>query len=642
MCKKLKTVTVILSAILMIFSFVKESYSFWPNLEDKKKDTKQTRHLIPLEVDKGEGDDKSKTKSIYARLKPTQEGKDAGLDKMIIEGKIVETKDKGRDKVHSIIWNKAKYDEKEVDLDTPLQSKVVADKKIKKGDEFSAKGYSGDLVKAWEELQKKRSSNASNKSESSDKDTTKKDSISSNGNNDIGYLSTNYGNSANGSGQQLPEVNPNFTPSEIITTSEGCSIRVDIDSGLAIVQEQQLKDGEVVLSCYDSAESYPLEKSYARCQDYIDYSQMKVFKQYDLSYSSPTAGGAIIVQGCTIDSENASDIIEDYAKCSFSHNYKEGYSIKQKRLIYLANNAESEFVIQDCHDSNQRYLHQETGDGCQDKIQDGVVIWSTRKYISVDGKQISISECTPKDNSIDIHEERCLEKPYTHDFTSNQSFVNKNYFYYKDNQKIILQSCTKSEEIMEHKQEIGMCNITHDDAQKVSRINHKIYIEDQGSKVFITDCISSSTPVPYVKVKTRWVKQNTQSGYFKIITPNITRIGYTDLGGNHNVSYDTSVDICYNKGLPDVWNLASGEGIDEANSDQFVQYDFRFDNYPIKYGFMYRLYCGEPHCTAITDLNKLPVYTRFDGSEFIERSQIISTMKVCGFGHLVDGREEGI
>lgn len=651
--------TLVITLLITFFStqsILAFSLSFPTLGKDKESNNKSNsekksaKHLIPLEIKKV-GKDKENSSTIYAKLKDTtKEGKKEGIDKMTLEGKVIDSKKSKSKNILTIIWQKATLNKKEAEFDTPLQSKIGVKGTIEEGDSFSAKGDSKELLKVWNKLQEGGSGGSNSKKSyhlsSPDNTDGKKDdkdgNISSTGRSSSGYLSSSGGSGSSINAQTgLPEVTTDFSSEETITTADGCNIRIDLVSNMAIVQKKTLQGDSEITPCSDSSDTYPIERNYNQCSNYVDYNEGKVFKQYILSYANPSAGGNIQVQDCTIDREQFAEITEDYSQCSLQHNFKEGISIQQKRTVYIDSN-DAEFILRNCHDSDKKYLHQETGDGCEDRVQDGVVIWSTRKHISIEGKKIYISECTPKDNNITIHEERCLSNPYTHNFTTSQSFLNKNYFYYKNNQKILLQDCIKSEEVMEHRQEVGVCTSSHDDVKKESTLNHKVYIEDQGNKVFITDCVTSPTPIPYIKSKSRWIKQGTQTGKFAITTPNLDRLGYTDLGGSHHVSYDVNVDICYRHDLPDVWNLASsGEGIDEANSDQFVQYDFRFANYGVKYGFVYRLYCGDPHCTAITDLNKYPVYTRFDGSEYIDELQILGTKKVCGFGHLIDGQEEG-
>jgi hypothetical protein len=620
------------------------------NGEESVERKKISKHLIPLEI-KDVKDDQKSSSTIYAKLRDTtQEGRKEGIDKMTLEGKVIDSKKSKSQNILTIVWQKAAFNKKKVEFETPLQSKIGVKDKIEEGDAFSAKGDSKDLLRVWNKLQgndaknsdSEKSNNLSSNNRSDNTDD-ERDNISSADRSSSGYLSSSGGTlGSNINGQtDFPEVTTDFSSEETVITADGCDIRIDLSSNMAIVQKRTLQGDSEVSPCSDSSDTYLIERSYGQCSNYVDYNEGKVFKQYILSYANPNAGGNIQVQDCTIDREQFVEIVDDYSKCGLQHNFKENLSIQQKRTVYVDSN-DAEFILSNCHNTDKRYIHKETDNGCEDRIQDNMVIWSTRKYITVEGKDIYISECTPKDNNITIHEERCLSNPYTHNFVTNQSFLNKNYFYYKNNQKVLLQDCIKSEESINHQQEVGICEPIHDDLKKESILNYKTYIEDQGNKIFITDCIPSSTPIPYVKYKAKWIKQDTQTGKFAITTPNLDRLGYTNLGGNHNVSYDVNVDICYRNDLPDVWNLvSSGEGIDEASSDQFVQYDFRFANYGIKYGFMYRLYCGDPHCTAITDLNKFPIYTRFDGSEYIDESQVLSTKKICGFGHLIDGKEEG-
>ncbi len=657
--KNLKIITIILATLLATFTITSESYSFWPTKnKEKKEESKQ--HLIPLEIK----DDGSKSKkgdgTIYARLKPTDKGKEAGLDKMLLEGKVIDTKEEGRKKLQSIIWSKATYGKETVDIDTPLQSRVATKNGVKKGDKFSAKGNSRDLLTAWNKLQDQKgdkSSSSSSGSSSKEEDKLNQSNVSSSGQNDTGYLSTGQSSNSSLTDQNtLPSATPNYTPESTITTSEGCKIRVDIDGGVAVVQEQQLQGGKVVKACYDSTTSYPLEKSYDKCQDYIDYSSMKVYKQYTLSYNLADAGGSITVQNCQIDSEKFAEIITDYSKCSLSHNFKEGYSTQQKRLLYLTNNGAAEFVLQDCHDdTSKKYLHYETSDTCKDVVANNEVVIYTRKYVKVDNKTQYISDCAPQANKVTIHSETCKTNPYTHDFVSGQSYLNKTYFYYKNNQRVDLETCSKSEEVFTHKQETESCPIKNIDELRVTELSVKTYIEVEGSKVYIKDCEALASKPPYTQIKTKWVKENTSVSKHSMTTNNIapkTHIGWTFHG---SPIAQATQDWCYNHDIPDFWVITDGRNIDEANSDEFLQYEYKIYNAGCYNGghstMTYRgvttsgtcawyIECWNPYCSVVTALNKYPIYTRYDGTEFLDKSQILETKYVCGYGHIVDGKEE--
>ena len=95
----------------------------------------------------------------------------------------------------------------------------------------------------------------------------------------------------------------------------------------------------------------------------------------------------------------------------------------------------------------------------EDRIIEDEVIISNRKFTYKDEDQVFITECIPEEADAKIHEETCQENPYTHDFASNQSFRNKNYFYYKDSQRIDIANCLQSDESMSHQQKADDCEV---------------------------------------------------------------------------------------------------------------------------------------------------------------------------------------
>lgn len=628
-----------------------------PKLEKSKElnkaEPKTKKDLIPLEVKEVKSKGEKNSLMTYAKLKDvTTEGKSSGIDQMLLEGKIIETENKKTAKTITIIWQKALLGKEKVEIENPLQSKISIKGNLKEGDTFSAKGDAEELIKAWNKIKISKSENQIIKPSSYKSKEDKRD-ISSAGRSDTDYL---VGSRANSStpldNQKIPDATPDFSAQETVSTTDGCKIRIDLATNLAIVQKRVLKGGEEISPCKDSDISYPINKDYNQCSDYIDFNQQKVFKQYRLTYSNPNVEGNILVQDCITDYEQSVAIIEDYNGCSLSHNFKENYSIQQKRSVYYDNNNLG-LLIRDCHDSDKIYLHQETSEGCKDEIVDDKVIWSTRKYVKIDGKRIYVSECLPKNNTIDIHEEECLEKLYTHDFISNQSFLNKNYYYYRDNLKTYIQQCSRSEVVFNHKEEIGACNIENNDTDKTSQLYSKTFIEHDGNKVYLTECQKNSAPIPYILNRTKWLVKETYSGNNLIITPNIfpsVRLGwgYWTLWENGNLlaGYGTDkapYDYCYNNSIPDSWMIIEGSiDLDEENSDEFPSWEVSHRVENRGFGSADWVDCFNPYCIDFTALVKVPIYVRYDGTDFIDYNQYLETKYVCGTGSLLEGKEESI
>jgi len=602
-----------------------------------KTKKKKEFDLIPLKVEKVEKN------IVTAKIKETtKKGKSLGLDNLILKGILVEEKISKKRKKVTITWNKASLGGEEKELENPLSSKIMVKNKIEKDDVFNAKGKSSDLVDVWDKLnndlknKKHYSLNGENLSEEEKKKFVSSSDRSSAGGSSVG------GSSSKSTTPTITGVTPDYSTEDIITTAEGCEVRIDETLGMAIVQTKQIQGDDELSDCADSATTYSLERNYEECTDYIDYQTNRAYKQYTLGYNNPDVGGRIQIYGCTINKEQYAEIIEDTSACSIRNDFKTNESIQQSRILYEDENG-GIILLQNCSDTETKYLHQSTFDGCSDEVADSSVILNSRKFITVNNKVQYITECLPQDGAITIHEETCQDNEYEHDFLTNQSYQMKTFFYYKNNQRINIKECIKSEDSLIHKYDTNDCKVVNDDTGLKTQYFAKTYIEDAGGKVFIKDCEESGVPIPYVQKTKKWIKNNTVNGHFAIASPNF-RAGTHYLGGSANPNWSNiSRDFkqCYTYNNNDIWTVgADGRDINEKNSDQFMQYVGKTWNSYHHHGYHAYLGCTDPHCTAITTLSKYLVYTRGDSSEYLATNQPLEKMYVCGTGSKIENKEE--
>ena len=643
MKKHVILILVLSFSVFGILLFIENAFSA-PDLKkelENQKNTPIAKHKIPLEV-KEVVEDKEQISEIRAKIQEvTEEGKEQGIDQMTLKGKIIDSEETKKGKVINIIWQKAGFNknEKEIEeeIEIPLQSRIGTVGKIEEGDKFVAKGDSGQLLEVWKKLKEKVTTNTKESVTNKDKTEDQSQNFISSTGRSVGFGTTAGGGSLLNNGQNtLPKDSIGFTSEETITTTDGCEIRIDLVNNLAIVQQRTLKGGEEITPCSDSSVTYAITADYGSCIDYIDYANGKVYKQYTLGYDNSDIGGRIQVQNCAPDYESSVDIVQDYDSCSYKHNFAEGYSVAQKRTIYSDGN-NGEIILQSCHDDNtNKYLHVETEEGCSDKVEEGQVIWFTRKKITVKGKDIFITDCTPKETSIAIHDEKCQSSPYSHDFEAGLSYLNKNYFYYKNNIKVPLAECVKSEEMFEHKQELNDCKVVNYDDEKVTRIQYKTYIEDQGSKVYIRDCTPSNNPIAYTAIKNKWLKDSTVSGKFEIQSS-------TYIATEYVMGSSPSDSLCYSSDqqLKDVWILKSdGRILNKTYSDTSLK--FNTNSFYVDFN-VYKRICEFPiWCPQITTLYKQVIYQRYDGTEYADPNSRIDRIDVCGTGSLIANQESSI
>lgn len=461
-----------------------------------------TNILLPIVIDKTDGE-----KKLEARLVNLQSaGVELGMERMILEGEAAasDAVDGGKD--YAISWGTASLRTKaggkvSTYIGKPLQSNVSANPAVKGGDSFTAEGDPSELLAAWKRLQEKLGEEDKEAKAEAEKAT------------DAPAPTKDFGAGAKEPEQKAQTQTPQFQVKAdpvTISTRDGCSMNVDFDQMVAIVQERTLQDGKEVAACQDTLTRYPLEKKFTSCSNFVDLDAKKVFKQYTLSYNDPISGGAIQVKDCTKDEEQVTPITVDTASCSLRHDFTAGKSIQQGRMVYT----DSTGVIQElqsCADTDISYEHIKTDDTCQNVVDEAnkLVTRQFRYKINKDGTDQFVSQCEPDmTTSTPLQEEICTTQRYTNDFAANTSYLNKSYFY-NDQQgnRVNVTNCQASTTSFQHKKEEGTCTASNDDSTRQTTMYAKTYIEETaGNKVYLTDCQPISPKIPYVNIGQKWIK----------------------------------------------------------------------------------------------------------------------------------------
>ena len=365
----------------------------------------------------------------------------------------------------------------------------------------------------------------------------------------------------------------------------------------------------------DASRSTPLsvEESFA-CSDYVDRAGKVAYMQSKMTYKD-SDNQEIILSDCSVNYQKSFPIIEDSSSCSLRHLFDEDYSVVQNRLYYTKNG--EEITVQACQDSSRKYQHYSTSESCAPTITKSQVTTYSRKYINIDGIKQYISECAPLSSNIAIQSENCTSTPYTHDFTSGQSFRNKNYFYYDGNNRVEVSSCVKSEEVYAHAEDSGVCSEQNDDVAMQSTIFSKKYITVDANRVYISNCAATAAPIPYQEVGYKWVTE------YNLASTSITPSGVSDrvfIGSKQGV--ETSTGRATNSPgetkLTGQFLIANYSTTGKCNSYNSLSYDgnpidlsysnpstIQYDNFVEQVGSaaMCHTNCGSWHCTTNYNCN---------------------------------------
>ena len=277
-------------------------------------------------------------------------------------------------------------------------------------------------------------------------------------------------------------------------TAVGCPVRIDLAQAQAIQQSrtETLEDGEVVeeSGCTDSAERYPLQKSYSVCTDAVDLTARTATARYVRFYTDG-GGKRVDVSDCEPDADRVFAIVEHAGQCAVFLDYDRLEAVPQSAFVYL-DESNREVQVRGCgasetdapvpmrletslctlrHDYAGARSHQQgaytyalegveyQAGGCVDTgtayahetvVRDSLgtliceravdfgadeVTLQSRKRIVIDGVAHYVTECTPTPSgAVAVHSttEGCEEPAtWTHDLSAAQSYAEERFYYFE-------------------------------------------------------------------------------------------------------------------------------------------------------------------------------------------------------------------
>ncbi|MBN8828999.1 MAG: hypothetical protein J0H68_09865 [Sphingobacteriia bacterium] len=620
--------------VLLMLAFITLSAS-----KSAVENDRENKKVIHLSIESSKDSQVAKIKDIKDK------GVELGLNEMKLIGTISESKEMGSLKKDKIKWHSATLNEKTIPLSKHFESDVVVKKEkgLENGDQVKAMGDPVVLIKALNQL--KTQEKKEDKADINNKMTY----------NNTSKMPASVGNSSprNSKDHELPGFNPTFQEKHvptIVSTYEGCEVRIDSDPGVmkVFVQEQTIVDGVPQNDCKDSDKAYPIIKDYKTCDVLVDIKKGEVYQQYKLVYTN-TSNGSIV----PIDGEGCRP------------------------------NTEEENIIK----------IQQTANGCKQFIKDDGTIVYKKKYYVLNDKVIDLPPgCEPVLDS-NVLTKDCENNRYSHFFKeegnpTGYSKINKSFYYVENGQEIPFETCIPSGEALPHK--YVECGFNHNDYDKYTELKYRTFIKYKGQEVEIQGCkVHDKKDYEPISLPV-YVKEETQSGarihlkdenfyadtnnpfiyagdilnYFPQINEGygslISRVdpkfkyhakkynfgelkaSYGLSNGDHGYSpYITDVyEYCLkdNPANSKPW-LANGTSVNDKLSDQLPYWKVSFydtgrtngeKNKPI-----YKLDCTEPRCDLLT-YRIYKAYRRADNSLFINKNELFGKELICGTGKLVD------
>ncbi|MBN9543508.1 MAG: hypothetical protein J0G32_06950, partial [Alphaproteobacteria bacterium] len=539
---------------------------------------------------------------------------DSDIKDLRIVGKVSSKESKNSDTVYNIIWNKASLLGKETNLDEPFLSKPHVEGEIDEGDKFTIKGKPEVLAKAYEDLTKGNIENEKEK-----KKEEKKNELGHTPSNNSGFQSGGYGNPQ--PQREMPQFNPQFEKLTNVTTTDGCTIRVDLSAMQAVVQERVLRGGKEIVSCHDSNLKYEIVKDFQACTPKIDAKENVAFKQYRLSYRN-SKDEVVQVEKCQPDKINPIQIVE-------------------------------------------------TIDGCTQSNFDDKPIVNTRKIVDIDGVITQISQCLPKVNAV-LRGEICQDEPYYYNEDTKLIHVVKAFFYDDNGNELQISSCIPTDEIINAEYET--CGIKHSDNEKMSYINAFPVVIRGNEKIKAGACMLYEK-APYTQANLTLIASPIGSEQIKVANDILKPYPNMELSRIPSFTYDDSnylltskIDSGFRYTLQDPKNyynqlnqkavlpeygytgVAAAPWLDNSGNEINFEYSDELPTWSVhisapKYSsqssgigdtglikwYYYDLSFSKPVCYT-SMVNEVPTYIRIDGSTYKDLDSPVRSFKICGSG----------
>ncbi|NMM46495.1 hypothetical protein HH303_18535 [Rhodospirillaceae bacterium KN72] len=361
-----------------------------------------------------------------------------------------------------------------------------------------------------------------------------------------------------------------------MVSTEGCLIDVDLESGLAKVQNKRLTLIDGVVSseteCSDSGVSYPIKRSYAACTYDEDLETLKATAQYQPYYVDGGGNRQDVGDDCLKDADLVFDIVP--VACPIDINVSTEKATPQEKLVYV-NHVNKDVEARGCQasetkapvdlvksttvcgirpdwdakesvqqaawtyeldglqyqyggcvDTDTVYPHQSVyvdGSGkslCSPVTDaDGQPISAQKKIrITVGDIPTFITDCTPDaDKAITRTEEGCANPAlWRHDVAGGWSYPKDRYYFVQDGKQVPVTECQESvvSAAVPHQHETnGWQN--HDDQLYALPLT-TVYIEPASGRYDITTAtvLNGAVQQPYVfqNSVTEWNGQTEYAG----------------------------------------------------------------------------------------------------------------------------------
>jgi hypothetical protein len=356
-----------------------------------------------------------------------------------------------------------------------------------------------------------------------------------------------------------------------------------------------LENGDEIQACSPSDVKYALTKDYTYCQPYEDINGMKVYNRYTLGFIKESGGTRTVVDGgyCHIDESSAVDIEEN--ECGNEIDYTNGKYYTKTTLTYQMNGISD--IVQACvRDESSAIDMLKDTTTCSASFDSGYYTPFYNWYIEKEGIYTALSDCLPDiENKQALQEEVCTgDDRYTLDNNNNRAYLNKTYYYEKNNNRIEVSHCLASDTVYNYITEIDedICPVENNDNTLTTlQKGYNFFVGYEDERIEMKDkCMGIYPEIPYASNGFIWRQESINSREVGNSNDfNFSEFSYTSSINSWTWMYrcDYSNYFCYyykdykaiNSLIPN-YNLIVNFGsvYDDTNKNKIV----KFQNYCLK------------------------------------------------------------
>ena len=302
-------------------------------------------------------------------------------------------------------------------------------------------------------------------------------------------------------------------------SKEACTQKLSQNRQAIVEQEETYYiDGngvkKVVLQCAPNGVETTVKeeekaRDYGKCGVFADYGRKKVYRQYETYIA--LNGSRQLLGSCTPDYAGTSyDIGYDYGPCEVKIDLITGKAILMRKLFYRTG-GEDKYLTK-CIESNISYPILANDTDCPKlAVRDSnkLIFQRSLYYVDKDKTMVTVKACYPTDKSGMIGEVLC-DLPWVHDMKTRQSYRRTKFRYFDGKGKeVIVKPCQYSVNYPSYPHREESCGVRHDDTKLKSYIKTRTHIElEDKSKLYITNCGTHGSPIPYTYKETVVQRQN--------------------------------------------------------------------------------------------------------------------------------------